>query len=69
MLRTHIFRATSSTSRNFNFVTYEEKRRITKDIHAETNFSGELSEIHIHMYICVNAIHDINALQFIYNNT
>ena len=40
LLRRHIFRATFSTSRNFNFAPYEQIPRITKDIHAETSFSG-----------------------------
>ena len=45
LLMRHILRATFAISRNFNFVPSEEIRRITNDIHVQTNFSGELSDI------------------------
>ena len=39
LLRRHVFKATFSTSRNFNFVLpYDEIRRITKDISAWMSF-------------------------------
>ena len=53
-----IFRAIFSTFETFNFVPSKVIRSITKDIHAETNFSGELSDITIFMsYVFIMGDH------------
>ena len=51
LFRWLIFTATSSISRNFNFVPFEEFQMTTNDIHFATNFSGELSDTNISIFL------------------